>query len=47
MLYYSVPPEALDSWPATQPWATGAAVAAMRANKPAKRKAKAKLPKIS
>ncbi len=41
MPYYAVPPEALGSWQAMQPWATGAAAAAKRAKKPAKRKPKA------
>ena len=39
MPYYSVPPDALKSWSAMEPWAAGAVAAALRAKKPPKRKA--------
>jgi DNA transformation protein len=42
MPYYSVPPEALKSWSAMEPWASGAVAAAMRAKRPPKKKMKRK-----
>lgn len=42
MPYFSVPPEALNSWRDMEPWATGAVAAAQRAKKPKKRKPAAK-----
>ncbi|MFP6770809.1 MAG: TfoX/Sxy family protein [Alphaproteobacteria bacterium] len=42
MPYFSVRPEALNSWQDMEPWATGAVAAAQRVKKPKRRKPAAK-----